>query len=140
MSKYIIKGSRYAAIRPREQTKFLVVHTVSVNDFYSTCSSEDDFLWTLEAIARDASILGHGVHFIVTPEGKVVRDRPDELHGSLNPQWNRSAVFIRVPVIGSEEQTTEAQEAALQQLLEDLEAKYPRASYHQVNGWEVLAQ
>lgn len=136
MSSYVLPRGRFASIRVRELTKFLIEHIVDATEEHTNATSQDDFLWKLEAKARDESIYGHGVHFIVTPEGQVVRDRPIELHGSVNRQWNRSSIFIRVPVINGS--YTEAQEDALYDLMDDIESKYPRMGYHKIQGWEAL--
>lgn len=138
MSKFVKQASNYGAIRPRERTKFIVVHQVNATELHSQSTSEDEFLWQLEAKARDASILGHGVHFLVLPDGSLVRDRPIEIHAALNRQWNPSSVVIRVPVVGEEQETTEAQEASLCSLLDEIETQFTNTTYHLIKGWEAI--
>lgn len=117
------------AIRTRKETARIVVHTVDVEKH----SDNDKMLWELEVKSREKGVDGHGVHYIVMPDGVLVNPLHPEVYGNVTPQLNANSVFVRVPQLNGD--TTDEQEAALVELLESLESKFSLVGFTPKEGW-----
>jgi hypothetical protein len=135
MPQFVKPYHKYGAISERNITKFTVLHEVKA---VWRDQTREEFLWELESQARAKSISGHGVHYIIMPDGEVVTDRPDSIRGNLNSTYNRSGVFIRLPLINEDGLPSEEQEEALESLRDEIEAKYGETAFKVLKGWEVI--
>lgn len=135
MQQFVKPYHKYGAISERNTTKFTVIHEVKAE---WRDQSREEFLWELESQARAKSIAGHGVHYIILPDGELVTDRPDSIRGNLKPDFNRASVYIRLPLINEDGLPSEEQEETLDELLTELEAKYGKTAVKILRGWEVV--
>lgn len=135
MTQFVKPYHRYGAISERTTTKFTVAHVVPA---IWEDESREEFLFKLESEARTYCIDGHGVHYIILPDGELVSERPESIRGSLHPKYNRSSIYVRIPVINEDGEPTEEQEDTLDKLLEDIEQRYGGTAYWVLHGWEVL--
>lgn len=135
MTQFVKPYQKYGAILERTTTKFTVVHEVPAvwND-----ETREEFLFNLESEARANCIAGHGVHYIILPDGELVKDRPDSIKGCLTSEYNRSAIYIRLPIINEDGLPSEEQEETLERLLDDIEARYGKTAFKALKGWGIL--
>jgi hypothetical protein len=135
MTQFVKPYQKFGAISERTITKFTVVHEVPAvwNE-----ESRDEFLFNLEAEARANCVAGHGVHYIILPDGELVRDRPDSIRGCLTSEFNRAAIYIRLPIINEDGLPSEEQEETLNNLLDDIEDRYGKTAFKVIKGWGAL--
>lgn len=135
MTQYVKPYQKYGAILERTTTKYVVAHEVPA---VWEDESREEFLFKLEAEARTHCISGHGVHYIILPDGELVTDRPDSIKGCLTSEYNRSAIYVRMPIINEDGETTDEQEETLERLLDDIESRYGAIAFKSLRGWGVL--
>jgi hypothetical protein len=135
MQQFVKPYHKYGAISERTTTKFTVLHEVRA---VWEDQTKEQFLWELESQARVKGITGHGVHYIVMPDGELITERPDSIRGNLKPEYNRSGIFIRLPLINDDGLPSEEQEETLEELLNDIENRYGETAFKVVRGWEAI--
>ncbi|QFS87604.1 MULTISPECIES: N-acetylmuramoyl-L-alanine amidase [unclassified Marinobacter] len=108
--------------RTRETTENIVVLSVG-------SASEDMTAWDVECLYRDLGVNGIGAHYVILRDGdvlnkntyKAIRAR-DEV-GNVDPRYNANSIFV--VLVGSDDQYTEGQRAALNGLIGYLQEQYP---------------
>ena len=88
----------YGHIRNRSVTEQVVVHYVDIEH-----RDDNDALLALASrYAQAATFEGHGVHFVVLPDGRIAVDRPYQKLANINRQFNENSIVVRVLQIDSE--------------------------------------
>lgn len=120
------------SFRKREKTDTIVIHQVEVEPH----PNPEMYLWNCEVIPREQGVDGHGVHYLVLPNGGVECPQNMDEIGNVVPFYNTRAVYIRVPMdIGSE--PTHEQEVVTDRLIATLQEHYPEAEPVVLFGWDV---
>jgi Holliday junction resolvase RusA-like endonuclease len=115
----------------RPLTKSIVVHEVDVSGKLNV----EALLWHLETKAREQAVIGHGVHYLVLPDGSVIRDRAEGSTGCLARDYDRVAIYIRVALVEGEINSIQA--AALDDLTDTLQVRY-EANFYSLAGWGAI--
>jgi Holliday junction resolvase RusA-like endonuclease len=118
---YVRPFTPYGAIIERNTTKQFTLNPVPLPD----TENREEQLYALDKQSRISGSVGQGVHYILFPDGDIVKNRPDTVQGDLDALQDKYAVYIRVPTPdGTQETMNDAQESSLRQLTDTLDARY----------------
>jgi len=118
---YVRPYTPYGAIIERNTTKTLTLNPVHL----PLTDNREEQLYVLDKQSRISGSVGQGVHYIIFPDGDVVKARLDTVQGDLDSATDKHTIYIRVPTEdGKSTSMTVAQEASVGELIDSLESRY----------------
>ncbi|HAS6597621.1 TPA: hypothetical protein GRR74_16675 [Vibrio parahaemolyticus] len=116
-----------AKVRKRETTAHIAV-------VFTKTGSQVLSDWDVVLADRKRGVLGHGAHHLILRDGDNYPTRDYEVYGNVELEhdgYNDDSVFIRI--VGDESNMTTAQCDALEEVIAELQEKYPDAEVVYLN-------